>query len=173
MLVAHEALAIGVEQDSTLTANGLGDQRERILGRVERGRMELHELHVRELDAGAVRDREAVTSGDDRVRGVAIHLPAAAGRKHRSVGDDVDGAARDARAHATTTAAIDDEVEDTRLLEDGDAVALLHARAECTRDFGAGLITVRMHNAVARMRGLLAKLEFAIGAEVEACSGGL
>ncbi len=135
--------------------------------------MELHELHVRELHAGAVRDREAVAGRDDGVRRVAIDLTAAAGREHGGVGDDLDRAAGDARAHAAAAAAIDDEIEDTRLLEDGDALALLHARAQRARDFGAGLIAVRVHDAIARVRRFLAELELAVGAEVEACAGGL
>ena len=51
--------------------------------------MKLHELHVGERDAGAMRDREAVAGRDDGIRRVAIDLAAAAGREHGRVGDDL------------------------------------------------------------------------------------
>ena len=89
-----------VDEHRAFAAHRLGDQRERVLRRVERGRMELHELHVGQRHAGAMRDREAVAGGDDGIRRVAIDLAAAAGREHGRVGDDLGRAAGDARAHA-------------------------------------------------------------------------
>ena len=79
--------------------------------------MELHELHVGERHAGAMRDGVAVARGDHRVRRVAIHLAAAAGGEHGGVGDDLHRLAGDARAHADARAARDDEVEHARALE--------------------------------------------------------
>ena len=89
-----------VDEHRALAAHRLGDERERILRRVERRRMELHELHVGERHAGAMRDRVAVAGGDDRIRRVAIDLAAPAGGEHGRVGDDLDRAPGDARAHA-------------------------------------------------------------------------
>ena len=103
MLPLHEAHAARVDEDRAFAAHRLGDERERILRRVERRRMELHELHVGERDAGAMRDREAVARRDDRIRRVAIDLAAAARREHGRVGDDLGRAAGDARAHADST----------------------------------------------------------------------
>jgi hypothetical protein len=135
--------------------------------------MKLNELHVRELDAGAMRDGKAVTGRDDRVRGVAIHLPTATGGEHGGVGNDLDGATRDARAGTTASAAIDDEIEHACLLEHRNALALLHARAKGSGDFGARLIAVRVDDAMARVRGFFPELELAVGSKVEPRAGGL
>ena len=114
MPVAHEAHAARVHEHRALAAHRLGDQRERILRRVERRRMELHELHVGERDAGAMRDRVAVARRDHRIRRVPIDLAAAARREHRRVGDDLRRAPFDARAHADARAAPHDELEHAR-----------------------------------------------------------
>src|SRR5258708_16500646 len=55
---AHEPTPLRVDEERAFTANGLGNQRERILRRVERGRMKLDELHVVEHLARALRDGE-------------------------------------------------------------------------------------------------------------------
>ena len=73
----------------------------------------------------------------------------------------------------TAAAAIDDEVEDARLLEHRDPLALLHADAQRACDFGAGLIAVRVDDPIARVGGFLAQHELAIRAEVEPCARGL
>ena len=46
----HEALALGVDQIGAFAASALGDQH---AGAVDAGRMELHEFHVLERQAGA------------------------------------------------------------------------------------------------------------------------
>ena len=46
----HEALAFGIDQIGAFAARALGDQH---AGAVDAGRMELHELHVLERQAGA------------------------------------------------------------------------------------------------------------------------
>src|SRR5687768_17419834 len=81
MTIAHESLAVGVDECRALAAHGLRHQRERVLRCIERGGMELDELHVGQLRAGTVRDREAIACGDDGVRRVAVDLAAAAGRQ--------------------------------------------------------------------------------------------
>ena len=50
--------------------------------------MELHELHVAQLGAGAVGDRVAVAGGDGGVGRFAIDLPRAAGAEDRLLGPD-------------------------------------------------------------------------------------
>ena len=129
--------------------------------RVERGRMELHELHVRERHAGAMGDREAVARRDDRIRRVTIDLAAAARGQHRRVGDDLGRPARDARAHAETAVASHDQVEHARLLEHADALRLAHPRDERARDLRTRLIAVRMNDPVLRVRRLASELELA------------
>src|SRR5262245_20861013 len=115
--------------------------------------MELHELHVGELRACAMRNRETVTRRDDRIRRVTIDLTASARCKHGGVSDDLDRTTRDGRADTAASLAVYNEIEHSRLLEHGDALALLHFHAQCARNFSAGLITVRVHDAIARVGG--------------------
>ena len=63
--------------------------------------MELHELHVGERHARAMRDGEAVAGRHDRIRRVPIDLAAAAGRQHRRVGDTSSSAAVNQRKATT------------------------------------------------------------------------
>ena len=65
--------------------------------------MELHELHVRQLGAGPVCDREAIAGRDLRIRRVAIDLATAARREHGRVCDDLDGLPRTAAFTPKTT----------------------------------------------------------------------
>ena len=53
----HEALALGVGQIAALAARAFGDQ---AAGAVDAGRMELHELHVLQRQAGAQHHAVAV-----------------------------------------------------------------------------------------------------------------
>ena len=58
--LVDEALAVGVEQPRALAADRLGDQEPLAAGDADhRGRVELEELEVRELRAGAVREQHA------------------------------------------------------------------------------------------------------------------
>jgi hypothetical protein len=161
----HEPLAARVDERRPLAAHRLADERERVLGRVERGGVELHELHVGEPRAGAPGDRVAVAGGHLRVRGVAVHLAAAAGGEHRGVGGDLDGAAgRRSPARRRSSAAplaVDHEVEHARLLEHAHARARAHALDERARHLGARLVAARVDDAARRVRGLAPELEVA------------
>ena len=75
-VLAHEALALGVHEVAALAAGGLRHQH---AARVERGGVELHELHVLQRHAGAEREAHAVAGGAVRVRGVAVRR----GRRRR------------------------------------------------------------------------------------------
>src|SRR5262245_25224344 len=94
----HEALAVCIQQHSAFTSHRLRYERERIFRSVQRSRMELHELHVRELRACAMRNRETIARGDNRIRRVAIDLTASASREHGRIGNDLDWTTRDGRA---------------------------------------------------------------------------
>src|SRR5690348_8712732 len=135
--------------------------------------MELHELHVGEPYAGAVRDGKAITGGDHGVRGVTEELSASAGGEHGRIGNDFDGAPRDARAHTAADAAIDDQIEHARALEHLHATRVADAGDERACDLRTRAITVRVYDAAPRMRSLTAELEVAPRLEVEACAGGL
>ena len=76
----HEALAVLVDQVAALAAAALGDEDPR---RVHRRRVELHELHVLERQAGAKRHRHPVAGAGVGVRRRAVEAPRAAGREDR------------------------------------------------------------------------------------------
>jgi tetratricopeptide (TPR) repeat protein len=177
MTLRHEPLPAPVEEDRPLAAHRLADERERVLAGVERGGMELHELHVGETRAGAVRDREAVAGGDLRVGRVAVDLPAAARREHRRVRHDLHRAPGDARAHAghlRAVAVVDEQqVEHARRLVHRDVAALADLLHERARHLRARLVALRVHDALAGMRRFLPQLEVAVGVEVEARPRGL
>ncbi len=130
--------------------------------------MELHELHVGEARTGAVRDGEAVAGGDERVRGVAVELPAPAGGEHGGVGQDVGGLSREAHPRADADAVVvHDQVEDASVLEHLHPVARAHSLDERARDLGARAVAVRVDDALPRVRGLATELELARGVEIE------
>ena len=60
----HEALLVAVEQVGALASQRLGDQESRATIVVERGGMELHELHVGDLGARTPRSCDAVAGRD-------------------------------------------------------------------------------------------------------------
>ena len=57
-ITLHEALALGIDEIAALASRPLGDEAARA---VDAGRMELHELHVLERQAGAQHHAAAVT----------------------------------------------------------------------------------------------------------------
>ena len=78
----HEALAVAVAQDAAFAAHAFGDQ---AAGAVDAGRVELHELHVLQRQAGAQRHAAAVAgAGVRRGRG-EVRAAVAAGREHRAL----------------------------------------------------------------------------------------
>ena len=86
----HEALALGIDEIAALAARAFGDQ---AAGAVDAGRVELHELHVLQRQAGA-RDHAAAVAGAGMRRGGGeIGAAVAAGRQHHHLGREaVDGA---------------------------------------------------------------------------------
>ena len=74
---------MAVAQDAAFAAHAFGDQ---AAGAVDAGRVELHELHVLQAEAGAQRHAAAVAgAGMRRGRG-EIRAAVAAGRQHRALG---------------------------------------------------------------------------------------
>src|SRR5687768_7483725 len=172
MPLRHESHELFVEQHCSLATHRFRYQRQRILRSVQCGWMELHELHVSEPGSAAVRNRVAVARRDLRVRSVAVHLSAATRSKHGRVGDDLDRLSRHRRANSVTCPIVHDQLEDARLLENVDTLAVLHPLDQGARDFRAGLIAVRVYDPAPRMRRLTTELEIASRLEVEARSGG-
>ena len=69
-------LHVLVAQIRPFAADRFADEEPARPGDVKHGRMELHELHVAQLGAGAIRGRHAVAGRDRRVGRLAIDLPA-------------------------------------------------------------------------------------------------
>src|SRR5687768_4427544 len=166
----NESLATVVPNDLTLPTHRFGDEREWVLRRIERGRVELNELHVDQPNACAPGDRVAVTRRDHRVGRVTIDLTAASRREHRRVGDDLDRTPRHAGADAEAFSVANDEIEDAGRFDDVDVLALADALDERPRNLGARLVAVRMNDPVAGMGGFAPKLEAAARRQVEACA---
>ena len=72
----HEALAFGIGEEAAFAARALGDQHARA---IDAGRMELHELHVLERQAGAEHHGVAVAGADMRRGAGEIGAAIAAG----------------------------------------------------------------------------------------------
>ena len=68
VIAVHELLAFFVSEDSTISAHGFGDEKRRaVAGMVKCGRVELDELHVRNLPFRAIDHRDAVAGGNERI----------------------------------------------------------------------------------------------------------
>ena len=138
-VLAHEPLAVLVEQDAALAAGTLGHQH---AAGVQRRRVELHELHVLERHAGAERQAHAVTGGAVRVRGGRVHAAGAAGREHDRLGADrLDGAVHHVVGDDPGAAAmvIGDQLGDEVLLVARDVVLDAH-RVQRVEDHQAGQV---------------------------------
>ena len=111
LVVGHEAMAVGVLQQAAVAAAAFGDEDAR---REDRGRVELHRLHVAERgDAGFERERVPDALADHRVGRDAIEPAGAAGGDRRGLGDVGDQLAGDEVAHdrAVAAAAVVDQRE--------------------------------------------------------------
>jgi len=129
VVAGHEGVARQAAQHAALASHRLGDQERLGLGVEQAGRMELHELHVRDGGAGPVRHRHAIARGHVGVRGVEIDLASAAGgeegdRRQEAV-DQVGARVEHVGAEAAVrsrhaAAASGDQVHPQVLLEEGD-----------------------------------------------------
>ena len=82
-IALHEALALGIDEIAALAARAFGDQAARA---IDAGRVELHEFHVLQRQAGA-RHHAAAVAGAGMGRGRReIGAAIAAGRQHHHLG---------------------------------------------------------------------------------------
>ena len=88
VVVGHEPPAGRVDQPRAFAAHRFGDQAAAAAGDVQHRRMKLHELHVAQLGAGAIRERLAVAGRHFGIRRLAINLPGAARAQNRLLGPD-------------------------------------------------------------------------------------
>jgi len=103
-IALHEALALGIDQIAALAAGALGDQ---AACAIDSGRVELHELHVLQRQAGAGDHAVAVAGAGVRAGGREIGAAIAAGRQHHRLGrKPVNGAVIKVPGHHAGAAAI-------------------------------------------------------------------
>ncbi len=87
----HEALASVIDEDGALAAHRLTDKRQRPAGKIEAGRMKLHELHVGKARACPCRQRKSLAEIAHGIGGGVIEPADAACRQHHPVGHDGGG----------------------------------------------------------------------------------
>ena len=92
-IALHEFLALGIAQEAAFAARAFGDQHARA---VDAGRMELHELHVLEREAGAQHHGVAVAGADMRRGAGEIGAAIAAGGEDDLMGAEAVQACRPA-----------------------------------------------------------------------------
>ena len=114
-VVEHEAAAFAVLQHAAFAAHAFGDEDALHARRPDHpGRMELDELHVDQLGAGAIRQRVAVAGAFPAVAGDLVGAADAAGGEHdRLGGEHVEAAALAVVGqHAGGAAAVEEQLDD-------------------------------------------------------------
>jgi len=102
MMRFHEGRAVETTQDRALAAERFADQETLRLWVEESRRMELVEFHVRDLGAGAIRHRNAISRSDVRIRRIEVDLPRAARGEHGRPREDRLHAPGPSRTHTST-----------------------------------------------------------------------
>ena len=154
----HEALAFGIDQIAAFAARAFGDQ---AAGAVDAGRMELHEFHVLQRQAGAQHHGIAVAGLGVGAGAALIGAAITAGGHDHLVGAEaVDGAVVEIPGHhAAAGAVFHDQVEGEIFDEEIDF--MLHALAvEGVQHGMAGAVGRRagaLHDALAVIGGHAAK----------------
>ena len=167
MPLEHEPLSFLIQQDRAFSTHGLGDELQRILRRIEGGRMELHEFHVGEPDSPTMRNRETISRGNLRIGRVAVDLPATARCQHRCIGDDLHRLSCDRRLDPEHHSVFGDQIENARFLQHLDPRRLLDALDQSARDLGTGLIAVRVDDSPARVGSFAAEFEIPSRLQIE------
>src|SRR5438046_3518942 len=121
--------------------------------------MELYEFHVGESGAGAMRDGVSVPGRYLRIRRVAIDLSAPTRRQHRRIADNLYRFSGDRGSDPENHPVFGNQIENAGLLENLDPPCFLDAFDQSARHFGAGLISVCVHDSPARVSSFTAEFE--------------
>src|ERR1019366_5657460 len=89
VVLGHEAFQLNVSQICAFAAQGLRQKKPRSVLQVQRGGMELHELHVADLGAGTMRHGNPVPGCNRGIGGVAVNVAQAAGGEQCGAGNDL------------------------------------------------------------------------------------
>ncbi len=168
MVAEHERLPLAIHEPRALAAKGLREKEPRCVRHIEHGRMELHELHVGDARACAVRERDAITCRDFWIGGFRKHLARAACGQQRRARERAAGlAVRADEAHTQTAAVLDDGADRERVREhanprDGGDTLPQHASDLAPRG------VFRVQHAAHAVRALGCERGLAIGAASEA-----
>lgn len=164
----HEALSVR-EKDCAFATQCLGEERQRIDGRVERRGVELDELDICENRARASCDGERVADGFDGVRGIAIDAADSAAGEDDGGRSDLDDRVRavDDAVNADDAAVTPDDVDNIAVFDDLDIVCASDGFCERALDLGACAVTVRVQNPAPAVCGLPSERQLAIGGAVE------
>ena len=165
VVLLHERGAVLEAQHAALAAQGLADEKALGLRVVEHRRMELVELHVRDLGARAVGHRDAVARRDVGVRRVQVHLARAAGGQHGLAREQRQHRARPRVEHVGARTHVGpaelrqrDEVHGHVVLEEPDARVRCGSVEERSLDLPAGDVA-RVHDASRGVASLASELE--------------
>src|SRR6202140_1903348 len=152
------AACVGVEQeppsclvhnDSAFAAHGLADKKPRCALKGKRGGMKLDEFHARDVSTSAVGQRDSVTGGRVRVRGVRPQSPGATAGEDHAVGHNPLGSARVHVGPLEADAAsisIGQEAIDVGVLHDAD-VERAKPRNQRGFDFQSRAVPARVQDA--------------------------
>ena len=161
----HEANTVLVAEIGALAADGLTDEIAAGAGHVEDGGVELHELHVAQLGAGAVSSGHAVAGGYGRVGRLAIDHAGAARGENRLLGPDQELVApRPVHEGADAVPLMRQQVDGEGLVPESDVRDLAGAVDDGPHHFMTGGVAQGMDDAavavtaLARQRDLAALL---------------
>ena len=166
--LVDEPLTVDVADDGAVSPQRLGQQRSRHGRMVQRGGVELHELHVGHGDAGGQRHGEPVPGRLGGVGRDGEELAGATRREQHVGGRDLHRSLHD---HAAAAAVADHEsVEEARLVHDRRCRPdRFHQRS---LDLGAGGRAAGVHDPGMRVAALAGERQPAVGVAVEAGAEG-
>ncbi len=167
--VQHEALHVAVEQVRALTSERLADKEPRRRLVIQGRRVELHELHVRDLSTRAPRGSNPVAGRHGRIGGDAKDLARSAGRQHDGVGEvRLEFARRRVHQKRPDAASLSGEqVDEEPVLEHGNAGSAEERFGERALDGGSGLVP-RVQDPRKRVAALARERYAAFFGQVEA-----
>ena len=155
MFAHHEPLAVLVSQNCAVAAKSLGQQRPRHARVVQRGRVELHELHVRDRHAGTHRHPDPVTGRNGRVRRHREELSGTTSGEDRVTSPDLHrptGGVQCSDSHAPTV--LHHEVDTEAALPNVDVGQGMRRIGQRAFDLRARRITTRVHHSRQRVTAL-------------------
>jgi hypothetical protein len=169
MFVAHEALAGAIHQDGAHTAQGFGQQRQRVCSGSEGGGMELHKLEIFQTRASPCCHGQTVRRGLGRIGGIAEELShTASGQYHSGCGIQPPLRGPMACHQPEDLLVMHYQVFGRGIFDDFNPWCLAHGLAEGAYHLRPGGVSLGMHNAGATMSRLASQRQPVVGLAIEA-----